>query len=45
VGDTATSERRVDALEAERNARRAAIDWQFTTRQARVKPKKLYPFV
>jgi hypothetical protein len=45
VGDLATLERRVGTLEAERNARQATIDWQFTTRQARVKLKKLYPVV
>ena len=45
VGDLATLERRVGALEAERNARGATIDWQFTPRQARVKLKKLYPVV
>jgi DDE superfamily endonuclease len=45
VGDTATLERRVRALEDERNARSATIDWQFTNRQARVKLKKLYPDV
>jgi hypothetical protein len=43
VDDVATLERRVGALEEERNARGATIDWQFTTRQARVKLKKLYP--
>jgi DDE superfamily endonuclease len=45
VGDLATLERRVGALEQERNARRATIDWQFTPRQARVTLKKLYPVV
>jgi len=45
VPDTATLEQRVVALEAERNERRATIDWQFTNRQARVKLKKLYPVV
>jgi len=45
VGDTTTLERRVKALEGERNARRATIDWQFTNRQARAKLKKLYPVV
>jgi DDE superfamily endonuclease len=45
VGDLATLERRVGALEAERNARGATIDWQFTPRQARVNLKKLYPVV
>ena len=43
VPDMTTLEQRVGALEAERNARRATIDWQFTNRQARVKLKKLYP--
>jgi hypothetical protein len=45
VGDRATLERRVGALEEERNARQATIDWQFTPRQARVKLKNLYPVV
>ena len=45
VADTPTLEQRVRALEDERNARKAAIDWQFTNRQARVKLKKLYPVV
>jgi hypothetical protein len=35
----------VQALENERNARRATIEWQFTSRQARMKLKKLYPVV
>lgn len=43
VPDTATLEQRVRALETERNASRATIDWQFTVRQARVKLQKLYP--
>lgn len=45
VPDTATLEQRVRALEDERNARHATIDWQFTNKQARVKLKKLYPVV
>jgi hypothetical protein len=45
VGDRATLERRVSALETERNARRATIEWQFTNRQARIKLKNLYPVV
>jgi hypothetical protein len=45
VGDVPTIERRVRALEDERNVRHATIDWQFTNRQARVKLKKLYPVV
>jgi hypothetical protein len=45
VSGVPTIGRRVSALEAERNARRATIEWQFTSRQARVKLKKLYPVV
>jgi len=35
-------QQRVGALETERNARRATIDWQFTSRHARVTLKRLY---
>ena len=45
VPDTLTLERRVRALEAERNARQSTIDRQFTARDARVKLKSLYPGV
>jgi hypothetical protein len=33
----------VAAWEARRNARHATIDWQFTTQEARIKLKHLYP--
>jgi hypothetical protein len=39
VSDIATLVQRVSALESERNSRRATIDWQFTSSQARVKLK------
>jgi hypothetical protein len=45
VADSQTLEQRVRALEAERNVRRATIDWQFSAPQARVKLRKLYPVV
>jgi hypothetical protein len=45
VPDVTTLGQRVGALEAERNAQKATIAWQFTKRQARVKLKKLYPVV
>ena len=45
VADMPTLAQRVRALEEERNAQRATIDWQFTSHQARVKLKKLYPVV
>jgi hypothetical protein len=43
VGDLPTLTRRVSAREGERNAGRATIHWQFTTRQARAKLADLYP--
>jgi hypothetical protein len=43
VPDVATLQRRVYALEAERNEHHATIEWQFTARQARVKRKKHCP--
>ena len=43
--DTATLQQRVQTLETERNERHATINWQFTTRDARVKLKKLYSVV
>ncbi len=41
--DRATLEREVAAWEAERNAATRAIDWRFTTADARIKLKHLYP--
>ncbi len=45
VPDPATLQQQVRALEAERNERRATIERQFTSRQARIKLKKHYPVV
>jgi hypothetical protein len=45
VPDAAILQHRVRCLEAEHNAQRATIDWQFTARQSRVKLKNLYPVV
>jgi hypothetical protein len=33
----------VGAWEAERNAAESTIDWRFTTEEARIKLKRLYP--
>ncbi len=33
----------VDAREADRNKKHAEADWRFTTENARVKLKRLYP--
>jgi DDE superfamily endonuclease len=43
VADFTTVERRVKTLEAERNAARCTIQWQFTSQQARTKLVELYP--
>jgi hypothetical protein len=41
--DRATLEREVAAWETHRNAAQTAIDWRFTTADARIKLKHLYP--
>ena len=38
-----TLRREVKALEEERNACKSAMEWRFTTGDARIKLKKLYP--
>ena len=43
--DRATTEREVAAWVAARNAATATIDWRFTTSDARIKLKRLYPAV
>jgi len=43
VGDQELLRRRVAALETERNAAGCTIHWGFTTRDARVKLRTLYP--
>ncbi len=43
IADRATLEREVAAWERPRNAAVATIDWQFTTADARIKLKRLYP--
>lgn len=43
IPDEETLEREIAAWEAERNARQATVNWQFTTDDARIKLKKLYP--
>ena len=37
------AERRIAAWQADRNERQKGIDWQFSTGDARIKPKRLYP--
>ena len=43
VGDRATLERYVQAWRHRRNAAAITADWQFTTTDARIKLRKLYP--
>jgi hypothetical protein len=43
LGDRATMEREVAAWVTARNAGAASIDWRFTTADARIKLKRLYP--
>ena len=45
IPDRATLAREVAAWEARRNAAGVKADWQFTTADARVKLKKLYPTI
>jgi len=41
--DEGTLQREIAAWEAPRNKQRATVDWRFTTADARVKLKRLYP--
>jgi hypothetical protein len=43
IPDQATLTAEVAAWEAARNAERVTVDWQFTTEDARIKLKHLYP--
>ena len=43
VGDRATLERHVQAWQHRRNAAATTADWQFTTKDARINLRKLYP--
>lgn len=43
VPDEETLKRKVKAIELSRNQSGASVDWQFTTHDARLKLKRLYP--
>ena len=43
IPDRETMEREVTAWASKRNAEQAKVDWQFTTDDARIKLKRLYP--
>jgi hypothetical protein len=43
IPDVAALKREVAALEAERNAHESTAHWRFTTADARIKLRRLYP--
>lgn len=43
ISDQAELEREVNAWEQDRNQRTSSVDWRFTTADARIKLKRLYP--
>ena len=43
VGDVAELNRQILAIEHDRNTATKGVDWHFTTDQARIKLKRLYP--
>ena len=43
IGDKHALKQEVAAWEADRNASQTGVDWQFTTANARIKLKRLYP--
>jgi transposase len=45
VPDEETLKQKVNAIETSRNQTRSSIDWQFTTDDARIKLKRLYPSI
>jgi hypothetical protein len=45
IADDKTLRREVDAWQQERNAKKVTVDWQFTTEDARIKLKRLYPSI
>jgi len=45
IADKATLERELAAWVARRNEHATVVDWQFTTDQARIKLKRLYPSI
>jgi len=45
TADSAALRRKVNPWTTERNCRQSGVDWQFTTADARIKLKRLYPHV
>ena len=45
IGDSAELRREVTAWEADRNERQVGVNWRFTTTDARIKLRQLYPAI
>lgn len=45
IPDKAALTREVAAWESERNVKSVTVEWRFTTDDARIKLKKLYPII
>lgn len=45
IPDLEILRRRVQSWQVQRNQRATSIDWRFTTEDARIKLKKLYPTI
>ena len=45
IPDISTLYRKIKTWEKVRNAQQKRVDWQFTTRDARIKLKRLYPVI
>lgn len=45
IPDRGTLLRETKAWEQERNRKQVGVDWQFTTKDARIKLKHLYPWI
>jgi len=45
IPDEAALQRRVTALEHQRNAQHLTVNWRFTSQQARLKLQRLYPSI
>jgi hypothetical protein len=45
IGDIETLQTEVEAWQSRRNQEGSWIDWRFTTKDARIKLKRLYPSI
>jgi hypothetical protein len=45
IATSAELRRQVSAWEEERNERQVGVNWQFTTADARIKLRRLYPVI